>query len=104
MNPEINKKYLITTDKWFVAPDGEYYKAVFGKVTAILNDEETLGIKTNRNSSNWYMQIGNMTIGGCQIEYAIRTDSVSMKRPVREIDFEGKNNINKHALTRIYKA
>ena len=53
MKPELNKKYLITTDKWFMAPDGESYMAVFGTVTAILTDKETLGVDTNRHSSNW---------------------------------------------------
>lgn len=43
-------KYLITTDNWFIAPDGKSYRAAWGSVE-ILNDS-FLGIQTNRNSSN----------------------------------------------------
>ena len=69
-----NKKMLLTTDNWFYAPDGQAYKAVYGTVKRVMNDEETLGIKTNIGSSNWYVEIGNMFIAGCQIHYAIQTD------------------------------
>ena len=54
---KLNEKYLITTDSWFYAPDGNEYKAAFGTVTGVINDEEALGIKTNRGSSNWFIQI-----------------------------------------------
>lgn len=69
----VGEKYLVSTDNWFVAPDGTQYRAVYGTVHAILEDN-TLGIKTNRNSTNWYIHIGNMVVAGCQIHYAIRTD------------------------------
>lgn len=74
MNTEIGKRYLITCDNWFLAPNGMSYRAVYGTVKAILNDSETLGISTNRNATNWYVSIGNMLIAGCQIHYAIQTD------------------------------
>ena len=76
--------YLITTDAWFIAPDGKQYKSVWGYVHII--DDSFLGIKTNRNSSNWFAKIGSednhVIVAGCQIHYAIRceykpnTDSV----------------------------
>lgn len=78
MNIQIGQKALITCSNWFYAPDGSQYRAVYGTVKAIRNDEETLGIKTNRGSSNWYVEIGNMTIAGCQINYAIRTDKCNV--------------------------
>jgi len=71
---EIGKTYLITTDNWFVAPDGKQYQAVYGTVNAILSDDETLGIKTNARSTNWYVSIGRMLIAGCQVHYAIQCD------------------------------
>ena len=80
MKPELNQKYLITTNEWFSAPDGQMYKAVFGTVTAIRTDEETLGIKTNARSANWYVLIGNMIVAGCQIHYAIRSNDCSRRR------------------------
>lgn len=76
---EPGKKCLISTDNWFYAPDGVQYKAVHGTVKGVFHDEETLGIKTNRGSTNWYVQIGNMVIAGCQIHYAIECENVNME-------------------------
>ena len=73
----VGKKYLITTDKWFFAPDGQQYRAVHGTVKAVLDDKAALGIATNSRSTNWYLSIGNMLIAGCQIYYAIQVDDFS---------------------------
>ena len=40
-------KYLITTDSWFIAPNGRNYKAAWGDVEVM--EDSFLGIKTNRN-------------------------------------------------------
>jgi hypothetical protein len=77
---EVGKKYLVTTDSWFTAPDGTSYKAVFGTATAIQSAEQTLGIKPNARSTNWYVIIGKVVIAGCQIHYAIQTDTCSSAR------------------------
>jgi len=100
----VGDKVLVTTDAWFLAPDGESYRAVFGTVNAILKDEDTLGIKTNSKSTNWYASVGNMLIAGCQIHYAIKTDSVSFDAPTREMEHEGKLFTDKQSTTRIYNA
>lgn len=71
MNIEIGSRVLITTDNWFYAPDGRSYRALFGTVKAIRSDSETLGIKTNAKSTNWYAEVGNMLVAGCQIHYAV---------------------------------
>ena len=63
-------KYLITTDDYFIAPDGKEYKCVWGDVQ-ILNDN-VLGVKTNRNAVNWYAKVGDVIIAGCQIHFAIK--------------------------------
>ena len=69
-------KYLITTDGWFYAPDGKTYRAVWGNVEII--EDVFLGVKTNKNSSNWFAKVGNkknhVIIAGCQIHYAIKTN------------------------------
>ncbi len=104
MYPTIDEKYLITTDSWFVAPDGEQYKAVFGTVSAVLSDEETLGIKTNRGSSNWFVTIGNMIVAGCQIHYCIQTDQVNETPTNREFQHDGKLIVQREQKTRIYMA
>jgi hypothetical protein len=70
-------KYIVTTDNWFYAPDGNSYKAVWGEVTIL--EDTFLGIKTNRNASNWYAKVGSednhVVVAGCQIHYAVKCDT-----------------------------
>ena len=70
-------KYLITTDGWFTAPDGKQYKAAWGNIAII--EDTILGLKTNRNSTNWYAKVGSedkhIIIAGCQIHYAVRCEN-----------------------------
>jgi len=69
-------KYIITADNWFVAPDGQEYRAAWGEVE-ILTDA-ILGVETNSNASNWCVKIGSeekhVIIAGCQIHYAARCE------------------------------
>lgn len=68
-----DNNFLITCSNWFYAPDGKQYRAVWGKVK-VMNDEATLGIKTNAKSANWYAIVGkgdkSTIVAGCQILYA----------------------------------
>ena len=64
-------KVLVTTDSWFYAPDGKSYRAVYGTVRGVKDSQASLGIRTNSRSTNWYLDVGNMTIAGCQIHYVI---------------------------------
>ena len=70
-------KYLITTAAWFYAPDGNQYRAAWGNVEVI--EDTFLGVKTNRNSTNWFIKIGSeekcAIISGCQINYAVRCEN-----------------------------
>lgn len=66
-------KVLITTNDWFLAPDGQSYKAVWGTVV-IKRSEDLLGIKPH-NYVNWFAVInGSCIIAGCQIHYAVVCD------------------------------
>lgn len=100
---KIGETYLITTDNWFFAPDGNNYKAVFGTVKSVQNDMDTLGIKTNAKSTNWYIAIGNMLIAGCQIHYAIKTTTCSKAQSVSEVEHKG-NMYSNLVGSRIYFA
>ncbi len=71
---QIGDRVLATCDNYFVAPNGQLYRAVFGTLHAVSSAEDTLGIKPNGKSTNWYLQIGDMTIAGCQVHYLIKTD------------------------------
>lgn len=86
-------KYLITTDSWFYAPDGKSYRAVWGEVEVL--DDSVLGVKTNRNSTNWYVKIGSrdnhVIIAGCQIHYAIKSPKKPAESTVNDYTIhEGK--------------
>lgn len=100
---EVGKKYLITTD-WFIAPDGETYRAVFGTLRGVFSSEETLGVRTNAKSTNWYVSIGRMTVAGCQIHYVVQADEVSTKPPMMEAMHEGKSVGSIAPMTRIFLA
>ena len=69
MKIELGEKYLISTDGWFFAPDGQLYRSVRGTVTSIETDDTTLGVKTNRGSTNWYVIIGRMVIAMRTTDY-----------------------------------
>lgn len=71
---KIGKKYIVTTDNWFYGKDGKQYRGVFGTLKGVFDDKETLGISTNRNSTNWYAQIGSVRVAGCQIHYVVEAD------------------------------
>lgn len=80
---------LVTTDDWFIGADGKQYKAVFGP-TRLLSSEDTLGIKTNQRSTNWYAIVGNydnfMVVAGCRIHYSQRVESITnTDRDVHEV-------------------
>jgi hypothetical protein len=88
-------KALVTTEGWFYAPDGNSYKAVYGTVEAVRTAESTLGVKPNGRSTNWYLEIGNMTIAGCQIHYAVKTDKCS-KDKSRNWSANAEHGINEY--------
>lgn len=80
LNIEPGQKALVTVDNWFYAPDGQQYRAVFGTVKAVRTAEDSLGVKPNGRSTNWYLEIGNLTIAGCQVHYALRCDTCNNGR------------------------
>jgi hypothetical protein len=104
MKIEEGQKAVVTTDGWFFAPDGQMYRAVFGTVKGIRNDEETLGIKTNKGSTNWYLEIGNMLVAGCQIHYAVKTDSFNPRPYKRNIEYNGRLVVADEDGSNIYNA
>jgi len=101
---EVGKRYLITTDGWFIAPDGEQYRAVFGTLKAVHSSETALGVKTNSRSTNWYVEIGGMMIAGCQIHYVARTDRYSDLEPTVGIEHDGKMKAVRGSMPLIFDA
>lgn len=74
---ESGKKYLITTDGWFYAPDGQNYRAVWG-IADFTTTKESMGFNPIK-STNWFVKVGegegSILIAGCQIHYAVRCDN-----------------------------
>jgi hypothetical protein len=69
----VGSTVLVTTDNWFFVPNGRSYKAVFGTVRSIRTTQELLGqgVQRTGNMASWYLEIGNMTIAGCEIHYSV---------------------------------
>jgi len=68
-----DKCVLITTNDWFYAPNGQQYKAVWGKVK-ICKSENLLGVKPH-NYANWFVIVDDVVlIAGCQIHYVLLCD------------------------------
>lgn len=65
----IGKNVLITTNNWFIGKDGRQYKAVWGALKQIHTTQETLGFTPSRQNTNWFIEVGNMVIAGCQVLY-----------------------------------
>ena len=100
-------KYLITTDAWFIAPDGNQYKASQEEVEIL--EESFLGIKTNIRATNWYAKVGtesnHIIIAGCQIHYACKCEKRPLMYPVKgwpEKSSISDNYIQSEEPTRIY--
>lgn len=70
----LGKKVIVTTDNWFFGPDGKNYRGVWGTLIGVFGSEQTLGVKTNARSTNWYVQVGDTLIAGCQIHYAVASE------------------------------
>lgn len=97
-------KYIITADNWFIAPDGQEYKAVWGEVE-ILQDN-ILGVKTNRNATNWYAKVGDennhVIIAGCQIHYAAKSLKKPSNKSCKSWSLSADNYKEHETPTRIY--
>jgi len=104
MIPKQCDKYLITTDAYFFAPDGNQYIAVWGTIKGVYSSKQTLGIETNAKSTNWYIVIGNMIIAGCQIHYAIKCDKVNFNPYIADIEYGGRMHKETCSITKIYNA
>ncbi len=70
---QIGDQIVVTSSDWFVAPDGKFYKSAYGTIKGIYETKQVLGIITNSRSTNWYLQVGNLTIGGCRVHHIVKT-------------------------------
>jgi hypothetical protein len=80
MKQYVGMKVLATTSNWFYAPDGRAYRGVFGTLKAIVEAKEAVGFIPNRTHANWFYEIGDVFIMGCQVMYLVRTDTQPPER------------------------
>jgi hypothetical protein len=71
------KKFLVTTDNWFQAPDGENYRAAWG-ACVLLRTQDIFGFSPQKPSTNWFLKIGSedkfIIVAGCQIHFVVRCE------------------------------
>lgn len=72
MKELIGKKVLITCSAWFYAPDGKLYKGVWGTLKNIVEAKEAFGFIPSRSHANWFIEVGNVVITGCQVNYLVQ--------------------------------
>jgi hypothetical protein len=70
----LNQKVIITTSAWFYAPDGKLYRGVWGTLKGVHAAKDVLGFTVNASHSNFYVEIGDTVIAGCQALYCVRCD------------------------------
>jgi len=96
-----DKYYLISTDDYFVGPDNQQYRAVWGKVKVCLVKDEFDFHPTH--STNWFVKVGEgegaIMIGGCQISFAIE---LSRKPDIELGKYESKDSGEMLVYNKIY--
>ena len=97
-------KFLVTTNQWFMAPDGQMYQSVWGNVQIV--SDSILGVKTNARSANWYAKIGPddsfIIVAGCQIFYAVKCEQRPFDGPCLMDERVDGTNVNYETRTRIF--
>jgi hypothetical protein len=99
MKHYIGKKVLVTTSEWFYAPDGKSYRAVHGTFRTTYLADEILGGSAGRDHANWLLEIGDMVIAGCQVNYIIQCDEVNTEPAVEWTSIETQPMANYNLAT-----
>jgi len=101
------KKYLVTADNWFYAPDGHSYRSAWGECN-IIKTEEAFGFTPTRPSTNWFLKVGSddhhIIIAGCQIHFAIRSEERPVTPWVKNETYVDKDSGMELVKDRIYYA
>jgi len=83
MKDYIGKKVLITCSSFFVAPDGAEYRAAYGTLKGIHESKDQFGFIPSRQHTNWMVEIGNITITGCQVLYCMLCENEPVLGPAK---------------------
>lgn len=72
MKDYLNSKVLVTTVNWFYGPDGKQYRAIWGTLKGVHEAQKVFGFVPSRTHANWFIEIGDITVTGCQVLYCIK--------------------------------
>lgn len=84
MKEFIGQKVLVTTNGWFYGTDGKLYRGAWGKLKAVHEAKDALGIIPNRSHANWFIEIGDMVIMGCQVLYIIKCETAPPENNIKD--------------------
>lgn len=77
--------YLVTSNKWFVTPDGTEKRAVWGEVEIVKYKD--YGITPAEGHAEYMLKVGteenHVFIAGCHVHYLVKC-----KRPIDESSFK----------------
>jgi hypothetical protein len=85
-----NEKHLITTDQWFIAPDGEQYRAVWGEA----KDQQSAN-----GERRWIVVGEEVALDPSQINYSVRCPDAPL---IKEGSYKEKNTQEELAYNKIY--
>lgn len=89
----LNKNILVTLNDWFYAPDGSCYKAIYGRASNVIEQE-------NGSFDLW---LDNIFINGNDIKTIIATDEVNFGQ-AKDWEYEDGKAIVFYRPCNIYKA
>jgi hypothetical protein len=100
------KKYLVTTDNWFIAPDGNQYRCAWGTCN-LKTTQEIFNFTPLKPSTNWFMEVGGngkkIIIGGCQIHFVIECENLP-EDEFKNVSYIDKDTGVSQKMSRIYIA
>lgn len=82
----VGQNVLVTTQGWFYGTDGKLYRGAWGKLKAVHEAKEAIGITPNRSHANWFIEIGNMSIMGCQVLYYTKCPNPPPEYDIEDFD------------------
>jgi hypothetical protein len=93
MKEYLNKKVIITTQSWFYAPDGVLYRAVWGTLKGVHAAKDVLGFTVNHSHANFYVEIGDTVIAGCQALYCVACPTRPEFKEVQHAVYDNPNGL-----------
>jgi hypothetical protein len=93
MKEYIGQNVLVTTQDWFYGTDGKSYRGAWGKFKAVHEAKDALGILPNRPNVNWFLEIGNMSIMGCQVMHVIKCPEPPPEYSIKDHSRDSPNGI-----------